>query len=144
MSMDRWWNDTDCVKPNCSEKTLSPCRYEQHKFHVQWTGIDSVVPWRGRGNKSYIPLTGELWELCTEIGNPQVLHYITVILCNQRDELTKELIKMDLRNLYFLFDDSALTMTDSDRNESDFIEELIQLHAVWSLTLREEHRLRVF
>ena len=89
-------------------------------------------------------MTGELWELCTEIGNPQVLHYITVILCNQRDELTKELIKMDLRNLYILFDDSALTMTDSDRNESDFIEELIQLHAVWSLTLREEHRLRVF
>jgi len=44
LSMEHLQNDTDRRKPKYSEKTLSQNDFAHHKFHMDWSGIESRLP----------------------------------------------------------------------------------------------------
>jgi hypothetical protein len=42
--MDHQWNDIDRRKPKYSGKNLSQCHFVNHKFHMNWPGIEPGPP----------------------------------------------------------------------------------------------------
>jgi len=39
-NMERWWNDTERVKPKYWERNLSQCRLIHQKYDRHWSGIE--------------------------------------------------------------------------------------------------------
>jgi hypothetical protein len=39
--MERWWSDTDGVKPKYAERNLSGRYSVHHKSHMDWAGIET-------------------------------------------------------------------------------------------------------
>jgi hypothetical protein len=44
MSVEHWRNDTDGGKRKHSEKNLLHCHIVHHKYHMDWTGIETAFP----------------------------------------------------------------------------------------------------
>jgi hypothetical protein len=40
MSTERSWNDTGSAKPKYSERNLFQFPLVQHKFHMEWSGLE--------------------------------------------------------------------------------------------------------
>jgi len=41
--MEHWWNDTDAVKQNYSQRNLLQCYFVHRKSHMDWPGIVPVL-----------------------------------------------------------------------------------------------------
>jgi hypothetical protein len=73
MSMNRWWNDTDNIKPQKLERNLSQYHCVHHKSHMEWPGIKpgpTPKPWHGHLHKTRCHLTS-----CTRITAHQLWAY---------------------------------------------------------------------
>jgi hypothetical protein len=42
--MERWWDDSDTVKPKQSGKDPSKCHVNHYIFHVDWTEFQAGPP----------------------------------------------------------------------------------------------------